>query len=75
MIWDFFRGPVFDMFEYSRGIKSRDYEPAFIVLIIPPVEKRFKRLTSGIDGPVKLGSKVIKPSFIEPFLKIISFWS
>lgn len=73
LIWDFFWCPIFDMFEYSRGIKSRDYEPAFIVLIIPPVEKRFKRLTSRIDGPIQLRSKVIEPSFIQPFLK--SFFS
>ena len=61
------------MFKNSWGIKSRDDKPTFIILIVPPVEKGFKRLTSGIDGPIKLRSKVIQPSFIQPFLKICWF--
>ena len=64
LIWNFFRSPVFYMFKYTRGIKTRDNKPTLVILIVPPVEKRFKRLASGINGPVELRSKVIQPSFI-----------
>ena len=69
LIRNFFWSPVFYMFKYTGGIKTRDNKPTLVVLIVPPVEKRFKRLASGINGPVELRSKVIQPSFIQPFLK------